>query len=128
MGTRISVTGETTKQRNDRKAKWLEENGGLCAVCHTGTFCPACYYNLPHRGCLRQPVNTYDHHHNRGTTHQGCKGCAKCFRGVTHVVCNRAFLPIAERSPHLQSDYIKAYLALGKVEDSPTTKPKETTA
>ena len=124
MGARISVTGamteqDTAKQRKDRKAKWLGENGGLCAVCHTGTFCPACYYNLPHKGerCLGQPVNTYDHHHNRGTAHQGCKGCAKCFRGVTHAVCNRGFLPIAERSPYLQSDYIKVYLALGKVED-----------
>ena len=33
---------DTTKQRNERKAKWLAENGGLCAVCHTGPFCPAC--------------------------------------------------------------------------------------
>ena len=109
---------DTTKQRNERKAKWLAENGGLCAVCHTGPFCPACYYNLSHQGsaCLVQPVNTYDHNHNRGTAHHGCKGCAQCFRGVTHKVCNRGFLPIAERSPYLQSEYVKKYLAKGRVE------------
>ena len=36
--------------------------------------------------------------------------CKKCIRGLLCESCNRQVLPTLERHPHLQNDFVKAYL------------------
>lgn len=64
--------------------------------------------------CLRIPLNgkvlQVDHVHGQHA-HVGTKrGCAECIRGLVCNNCNRSIIPILEKSEHLQTDFIKAYL------------------
>jgi len=102
------------KQRQALKIKLLAEQGGKCAVCQRDAFCSAHHFGMPHEECNSeckiQPVNTLDHNHS----HAGCDGCEQCARGITHALCNRA-ITILEINPHLQNDFIRAYLAKGQM-------------
>lgn len=96
----------TVRQRDALKAKLLEEQKGLCAICLHGSFQSSGTWG-PNAAKV-QEVNTLDHNH----AHTGCAGCEKCARGVTHAYCNRVAAPI-EANPHLQNDFTRAFLKRG---------------
>jgi len=101
----------TAAEKKAFRKKLLEAQGGNCALCGRPAFCSACHYGMEHNDkCRVQAVNTLDHNHKccpRG------EWCEKCARGMTHRICNR-FLAILEINPHLQNDFIKAYLSIGE--------------
>jgi hypothetical protein len=113
--------------RDKLRENLLEQQGGKCAVCLRGPWCSTCrvevsiddieeigkgkfkFFHKNHPEHHVQMINTLDHHHS----HKECKGCEKCVRGMTHDLCNRAFLAVVEINNHLQSEYLKEYLVRG---------------
>lgn len=100
----------TTKERKQRVAQAVIEQGGICPICRFGDFCVKCerYEGHGHDGpCKLQKVNTFDHNH------ACCKGgCAKCFRGALHSYCNRQLI-FLERHPWIASDFVQEYIKRG---------------
>jgi hypothetical protein len=49
-------------------------------------------------------------HNSKQCGHRREKGCPSCVRGLLCFRCNCRVLPILEKCPHLQSQYVKKYL------------------
>jgi len=114
------------KYRTDR----LMANKNKCDWCLKGPWCSACKAEIdildisipsPRRPQTGQhTIGTETHlvqmpyiiDHDHSCENGKCKGCSKCYRGITHDYCNRYSIRIAESGPHLQSDFIKQYLGV----------------
>lgn len=117
------IKGENPKivERQKLKERLLQEQKGICAFCLRGTLCPTCDFGFARSDreggprCSRcggpeQRVMFLDHNHS----HENCKGCDRCARGMVHNICNRS-ASLLERNPHLQNEFTRAYLAKGTV-------------
>lgn len=71
---------------------------GLCALCLSP---------------LSSELAVLDHDHgcSQAGVHKTKAGCPSCIRGCLCSICNSPVLLYLERFPHLQNDFIKAYLA-----------------
>ena len=68
--------------------------------------CPLCLRPLT----IEEAVIDHCHVCIQSGTHQAGRGCKLCIRGALHGICNSPVLMWLERFPHLQNDFVKAYL------------------
>lgn len=94
------MTTYTEKEKDGLREILIKNQNGRCAFC-----------NRPQaeNGIRGYRVRTIDHDHSCSEGHDPKKMCPKCVRGLLHSDCNR-YLRTPEDDPHLQTDYIKAYL------------------
>lgn len=74
----------------------LVEQRGLCALC-----------GWPPTAHGKRLAVDHDHTHHDNTR----IACKYCIRGLLCMWCNHKYLPWLEKNPHLQNDFVRAYLA-----------------
>lgn len=87
--------GLTMTEYND----FINAHDNRCAICRATS--------------VRALHVDHDHTHHPGEFRRGSnqsKACPECIRGMLCGVCNRYLLPLLEKLPHLQTDFIKEYL------------------
>lgn len=113
------------KTRRQLKEKLYDDQGGLCAFCGRGRYCPDCEDGKAHKlnpdGTDKhrfQKVGWLDHNHSHKLPNgKECNGCSLCVRGVVHNMCNWNVIPVLQRNPQLQNDTVKKYMNRGTVSD-----------
>lgn len=73
---------------------------------YQGSKCPVCMEELEVEGANID----HDHACSESANHPKNGSCRKCIRGALHVRCNHTIIYYLERFPHLQNDFVKAYL------------------
>jgi len=97
---------EAHKTTFKRHGITMQEKSWLVYVHQKGN-CPICLEPMIYESAHID----HDHSCPYSGTHPKNGSCKNCIRGAVHGICNSPVLMWLERYPHLQNDFIRAYLA-----------------